>query len=472
MTVNPADSAIFADLFGTQAMRELFSDRQRLQRMLDVEAALARSEAGLGIIPAAAASAISAAATIDRVKLADIAASTVVVGYPVVALVKALGAASGKEAARYIHWGATTQDIVDTGLVLQIRAGLDLVERDLAAIVRALAEKAVRHRGDAMAGRTHLQHALPITFGYKCAVWLAPLLDDIERLRQLRPRVLKVQFGGAAGTLASFGEKGRAVTLGLAQELGLAAPDAPWHVSRGALVEAAGVLGTICGNLAKFATDVILLMQTEIAEVLEPYQPGRGGSSTMPQKRNPIASEYILAAARGVHALVPLMMGAMAQDHERATGPWQSEQLALPQIFVLTSGALAHAASLAEGMSVDTARMRRNLDSTGGLIMAEAVMMALAEKTGRGTAHDLVEHACAKAIERHRPLGDVLAEDEVITAHLDKAAIARLVDPSNYVGESAAIVDRVVGRAREILGTGAESVYVQGPQSQHGKDAS
>jgi 3-carboxy-cis,cis-muconate cycloisomerase len=472
MTVNPADSAIFADLFGTKAMRALFSDRQRLQYMLDVEAALARSQARLGIIPEAAAQAITEAATVDRLKLTEIAASTLVVGYPVVALVKALGASAGKEAARYVHWGATTQDIVDTALVLQIRAGLDLVESGVAAIVRALVEKATRHRGDVMAGRTHLQHALPITFGCKCAVWLAPLLDDIERLRQLRPRVLKVQFGGAVGTLASLGEQGRAVTLGLAQELGLAAPDAPWHVSRGALVEAAAILGTICGNLAKLATDVILLMQTEIAEVFEPYQAGRGSSSTMPQKRNPIASEYIIAAARGVHALVPLMMGAMAQDHERATGPWQSEQLALPQIFVLTSGALAHATSLAEGMTVDIARMRRNLDLTGGLILAEAVMMALAEKTGRGAAHDLVEHACGAALAQHRPLGDVLAEDAAITAHLDSAAIARLVEPANYVGEAAAIVDRVTGRAREILGTGAESVYVEGSQRQHGKDAS
>jgi 3-carboxy-cis,cis-muconate cycloisomerase len=471
MTVNPADSAIFADLFGTVAMRELFSDRRRVEAMLDVEAALARCQAGIGIIPETAAQAIGAAATVERMPIAEIAASTRVVGYPVVALVKALAAAAGPDAARYVHWGATTQDIVDTALVLQIRAGLDLVEHGVAAIVRALAERASRHRGDAMAGRTHLQHALPITFGYKCAVWLAPLLDDIERLRQLRPRVLRAQLGGAVGTLASLGGKGRAVTVALARELGLAVPDAPWHVSRGALVETACVLGTICGNLAKLATDVILLMQTEIAEVVEPYEAGRGSSSTMPQKRNPIASEYILAASRGVHALVPLMMGAMAQDHERATGPWQSEQLALPQIFVLTSGALAHAASVAEGMSVDVARMRRNLDSTGGLILAEAVMMALAESTGRSAAHDLIEHACARAIARRRPLGEVLAEDAAIAAHLDPPALARLMEPANYVGEAHAVVDRVVGRARDVLGTGGESVYVERPERPHTKDA-
>jgi 3-carboxy-cis,cis-muconate cycloisomerase len=471
MTVNPADSKVFGGLFGSETMRVLFSDRQRLQCMLDVEAALARTQARLGIIPHEAAMAISAAATIDRVSFAEIAASTRVVGYPVVALVKALGAAAGDDAARYVHWGATTQDIVDTALVLQIRAGLDLVERDIVTIGRALAEKAVRHRGDVMAGRSHLQHALPITFGYKCAVWLAPLLDAIERLRQLRPRVLRVQFGGAVGTLASLGTSGRAVNIGLAQELRLAVPDAPWHVDRAGLVEAACLLGLVCGSLAKFATDIILLMQTEIGEVFEPYQAGRGSSSTMPQKRNPIASEYIIGAARGVHALVPLLLGAMAQDHERATGPWQSEQLALPQIFVLTSGALAHAKTLAEGMTVDTERMRRNLDSTGGLILAEAVMMALAEKIGRGAAHDAVEHACARAIGTQRRLHDVLAEDAAITAHLKLPTLARLAVPANYVGEADAVVDRVIGRAREVLGMGDGCVYVQGSDCQHSKEA-
>jgi len=463
MTVNPADSAVLGNLFGTAEMRALFADRQRLQYMLDTEAALARVQARLGIIPQEAATAIGVAGSVDRLSLDDIAASTQIVGYPVVALVKALGRLAGADAARYVHWGATTQDILDTALVLQIRAGLDLVERGLVAIIRALAERAIRHRGDVMAGRTHLQHALPITFGCKCAVWLAPLLDDVERLRQMRPRVLKVQFGGAVGTLASLGTQGREVTVGLAQELGLGTPDAPWHVSRAGLVETACALGTICGNLTKFATDIILLMQTEIAEVFEPHQAGRGGSSTMPQKRNPIVSEYVIAASRGVHALVPLMLAAMAQDHERATGPWQSEQLALPQIFVLTSGALAHAVTLAEGITVDAARMRRNLDSTGGLILAEAVMMTLAEKTGRAVAHDLVEHACTRAIEQCRPLGDILAADSAITVHLAPPVLARLTDPTNYVGEAAAIVDRVVARAREVLGTRGESLHAKYP---------
>jgi 3-carboxy-cis,cis-muconate cycloisomerase len=453
MTVNPADSSIMGALFARDAMRVLFSDRERLQRMLDVEAALARVEARLGIVPAEAAASISAAAKVDNLNLEEIAVSTRNVGYPVVALVKALGKAAGGEAPRYVHWGATTQDILDTALVLQVRDGLKLVREDVVAIAAALVARAQRHRDDLMAGRTHLQHALPVTFGYKCAVWAAPLLDDVARLDALASRVLRVQFGGAVGTLASLSDKGRAVTEGLARELGLAVPDAPWHVNRDALAEAASVLAVVCGNLSKFATDIILLMQTEIAEVFEPHQPGRGGSSTMPQKRNPIASEYVLAAARGVHAAVPLMLSAMAQDHERATGPWQSEQLALPQIFVLTSGALMHARAMAEGMSVDTARMRQNLDATHGLILAEAIMMALGPAIGRDAAHHAVEHAAGIAIESKRSLVDVLKDDPKLKPHLTPAMLARLADPGGYVGEAGAVVDRIVARARNILGS-------------------
>jgi 3-carboxy-cis,cis-muconate cycloisomerase len=414
--------------------------------MLEVEAALARVEARLGIVPAAAAEAITAAATVERVSLAEIGASTRSVGYPVVATVKALGRAAGGDAARYVHWGATTQDIMDSALVLQMRDGLALVEARLGDIIAGLAAQARRHRGTVMAGRTHLQHALPVTFGYKCAVWLAPLLDHRARLDEVRGRALAVQFGGAVGTLASLGNKGRAVTEGLARELGLAAPDAPWHVSRERVVEVASLLGMLCGSLAKVATDVMLLMQSEVGEAFEPHQSGRGGSSTMPQKRNPIACEYILAAARGVHALVPMMYAAMAQDHERATGPWQSEWLALPQIFVLTAGALEHAAVLATGLTVDPAQMRRGLGLQQGLIMAEAVMMALAEKIGRDAAHHAVQQACERAIDEKRPLVEVLAADGAVAPHLDRAQLERLTDPAGYLGEAEAVIDRVLAR--------------------------
>ena len=451
MSVSPVDSVVFGALFGTDEMRAIFCEQGFVQKMLDVEAALARVEARLGIVPDAAAAAITAAAKVERVSLAEIGASTRAVGYPVVAVVKALGRAAGGDASRYVHWGATTQDIMDSAVALQMHDGLVLVEGALRRVIAALADQARRHRGTVMAGRTHLQHALPITFGYKCAVWLMPLVDHLTRLSEIRPRALTVQFGGAVGTLASLGGQGRAVTEGLARELGLAAPEAPWHVARDRVVEVAAFLGLVCGSLSKLATDVMLLMQNEVAEAFEPHQSGRGGSSTMPQKRNPIASEYVLAAARGVHALVPLMLSSMAQDHERATGPWQAEWLAMPQIFVLSSGALMQAAVLAEGLTLDPERMRRALDAQQGLIMAEAVMMALAPKIGRDAAHHLVQQACDRAIAQKQPLVDVLAADAAVSAHFDRAALERITDPASYLGEADAVVDRVLVRAEKVL---------------------
>ena len=282
------------------------------------------------------AEAVAAAARVENLNLEQVAASTRKVGYPVAAIVAELGRIAGEEAARFVHMGATTQDILDTALVLQMRQGLALLRTDLIALAKSLAELAARFRDTPIAGRTHLQHAVPTTFGLKCAVWAAPLATDVERLDQAAKRVLVVQFGGAAGTLASLGAEGLAVTVALAEELGLGVPDLPWHTTRDALAETVAILGLICGSLAKFALDVSLLMQTEVAEVFEPHEAGRGSSSTMPQKRNPIAAEYILASAKGLQALVPLMLAAMVQDHERATGPWQSEALAIPQCFALT----------------------------------------------------------------------------------------------------------------------------------------
>ena len=439
--------ALYGSLYGSDAMRRIFALPERLRALAAVEAALARAQARLGIVPQSAADAIVAAAgEVDTFDVGAMVAATENVGYPVVPLTKELAKRAGGEAARYVHLGATTQDILDTALVLQIRDALVLLETDLRATADALAERARRHRDDVMAGRTHLQHALPITFGYKVAVWLAPLLDDLAAVEALRARVLQVQFGGAVGTLASLGERGREVTVALAEELGLAVPDAPWHVDRSAFATLACAVGVACGSVAKIAGDVILLMQTEVGEVFEPHASGRGGSSTMPQKRNPIASEYVLACTRGVHALVPLMLTAMADDHERSTGPWQSEEIALPQLLVLASGAFAQARAIAEGMTVDTARMRANLDLTGGLIMAEAVATALAASLGNAEAHQLVERACAAAIEEKRPLLEILAHDPDVSAHVGRAELEGLFRPESYTGESSAVVDRVLAR--------------------------
>ncbi|HUB49059.1 MAG TPA: adenylosuccinate lyase family protein [Acetobacteraceae bacterium] len=450
MPINPSDGPILGVLYGSDAMRAVFDERAYFQRMLDVEAALARVQARLGIIPADAAQAITAAARFEHLDPAELAASARNVGYPVVGLVAGLSRAAGKAGA-WTHWGATTQDIMDTATVLQVREALALVRAELLGLLRALADRAEQYRHTVMAGRTHLQQALPTSFGLKCAVWASPLPAHLQRLDQLRARVEQVEFAGAAGTLASLGDQGIAVMEDLAQELGLDAPAAPWHVCREALAETVAFLGIVCGTLTKFATDIILLAQTEVGEVAEPYVAGRGSSSTMPQKRNPIASEYILAAARGAQALVPLMLGAMAQDHERATGPWQAEALAVPQAFVLTHGALLHARSIAEGMVVDAARMRRNLDLTHGLIVAEAVMMGLAPHLGRGEAHHVVKHACDVALAEGIGLADALAREQPVTAKLDRAAIEHLTDPARYLGSADAFIDRVLVEARAVL---------------------
>ncbi len=447
MPVNPADSPILGTLYGSDAMRAVFDETRYFQCMLDVEAALARVQGRMGIIPAEAAQTIIAAARIDNLQTADLAASARNVGYPVVGLVDGLSKAAG-EAGGWTHWGATTQDIMDTATVLQVREGLDLIETELQAILTALTSQADRHRATVMAGRTHLQQALPTTFGLRCAIWAMPFLAHQQRLKQLRARVQMVEFAGAVGTLASLGDQGIAIMQALATELGLGAPLAPWHVCRDALAEAVSVLGLICGTLAKIATDIILLAQTEVGEVAEPYIAGRGASSTMPQKRNPIASEYILAAARMVHGLVPVMQGAMAQDHERASGPWQAEALVLPQAFVLTHGALLHARAIAEGMVVDPARMRANLGITHGLIVSEAVMMGLAPVIGRGEAHHVVKHACDIALAQGISLADALERDPTVSARLDRAAIEKLIDPTNYLGSAQGFIDRVIGAAR------------------------
>jgi 3-carboxy-cis,cis-muconate cycloisomerase len=437
------DSDIFRDAFGSAAMRAVFSDAATIARYVEVEVALAAAEASVGVIPKEAAATIERLARADAIDVAKLKAETDLVGYPIVGVVHQLAKQCG-EAGRYIHWGATTQDIMDTATVLQIKDALALVEADLAALDTALAGLAKKHRDTVMAGRTHLQHALPVTFGYKAAVWRGMIVRHRQRLEELRPRVLVGQFAGAAGTLASLGDKGLAVHDALMAELGLGRPPTPWHVARDGVTETVSLLALVAGTLAKIATDVMLLMQTEVGEAFEPFVPGRGSSSTMPQKRNPIACELILAAAKIVRQHAGLMLDAMAADHERATGPWQLEWLAIPEAFIATGGALHQARFMLEGLIVDAGRMRRNLDLTGGLIVAEAVMMALAEHTGRQDAHDIVYGACRTALDKGSTLLDELARVPEVTRHLDKKRLAELTDPTNYLGSAPAMVDRAL----------------------------
>ena len=444
MPVSIIDSGIYGNLFGADAMRAVFSERGQVQKWLDVEAALARVQGRLGIIPEEAAAEISARADADLIDMALMREKVDRVGYAIMPLVHRLAAICEGDAGRYVHWGTTTQDIKDTGVVLQIRDALALVEADLLAVRDGLARLAREYRDTPMAGRSHLQHALPVTFGYKAAVWLAPVERHLERLDQLRPRVLTGQFAGAAGTLASLHGRGLEVADALMEELGLGRPAIAWHTARDTIAETMAFLALVSGSLAKIATDVVLLTATETGEVFEPFAPGRGGSSTMPQKRNPVSSELILACAKQVQSRTALVMDSMAADLERSTGPWHVEWAALPEAFVLASGALAQARFLVEGLRVDPGAMRANMDMTRGLIVSEAVMMGLAPALGRQAAHDLVYEACRIATDERRALLDVLLDMPEVTAKLDREALAQLCEPGNYVGEAPEMVDRLL----------------------------
>ena len=438
------DSAIFRDAFGSPAMRAIFSDEALVARYVEVEVALAKVQGALGLIPAAAAMAIGTSADASKLDMAKLKTETDLVGYPIVGVVHQVQKQCG-DAGRYLHWGATTQDIMDTATVLQVRAALDLIDADLKTIGADLAGLADKHRHTVMAGRTHLQHALPTTFGLKVAVWLSMIDRHRQRLAQMRPRVQMGQFGGAAGTLASLKDQGLAVHDALCAELALECPPVPWHVARDGLAEAVAFLGLVTGTLGKIANDVMLLMQTEVGEAFEPFMPGRGSSSTMPQKRNPISAELMAAAARSVRQDVGLMLDSLAgADHERATGPWHLEWIALPRAFIATGGALAQAKLLAGGLIVDAVRMRKNLDMTGGLIVAEAVMMAVAEKIGRGPAHDCVYGACRRALDHGTMLIDELVKEPNVTEAIDLVTLARLVDPAHYLGTANGMIDRVL----------------------------
>jgi 3-carboxy-cis,cis-muconate cycloisomerase len=368
------------------------------------------------------------------------------VGYPILPLVEQLCAWTEDGLGQYCHWGATTQDIMDTADVLQLRDALDLASAELDAIAEALADLAAAHAHTPMAGRTHLQHALPVSFGYKCATWLSAIDRHRARLAQLRPRVEVVQFSGAAGTLASLGEHGLATQRELAAELGLGVPDITWHTIRDGFAETTGLLALVTGSIGKIGYDIMLMMQTEAGEVLEPFVAGRGASSTMPQKRNPIASEMMLAAAKIVREQHSAMLDAMVQDHERATGPWHVEWHALPTAFIVASGGLRAAREALDGLEVRPEAMSRTLHLSGGLIVAEAVMMGLAPRLGRQKAHDLVYDCCREALERGIAFDDALLAQPEIAAVFQRPEIQALTDPGSYLGAAPQMTRALLAR--------------------------
>jgi 3-carboxy-cis,cis-muconate cycloisomerase len=444
---------LFDRYFTSPAMREVFCDASRVQAMLDFEAALARAEAGVGLIPVDAVASIEAACGAELYDFADLAAAIASAGNSAIPLIKALGrqiAATDKDAERYVHLGATSQDAMDSGLVLQLRQAIVLIEADLAQLAEMLALQAERHADTVLPGRTWLQHATPVTLGMKLAGSLGAISRHRQRLAELKPRLLVLQFGGAAGTLAALGEQAWPVSEALASELGLALPDQPWHTQRDRLVEFAALLGLIAGSLGKLGRDLSLLMQTDVGEVFEPTASGKGGSSTMPHKRNPVGAAVLIAAATRAPGLVATLLAAMPQEHERSLGLWHAEWESLPELCCLISGALQQALLVVPELEVDAARMRRNLELTQGLVVAEAVSIALAQRIGRDAAHHLVEQCCRQAIAERRHLRAVLGDNPEVATELSPTELDRLVDPTHYLGQARRWVARALAEHQEL----------------------
>jgi 3-carboxy-cis,cis-muconate cycloisomerase len=445
MPTHVTDSLIFQDFYTTEKMAAVFEDRHLVQCWLDVEAALARAQAQLQIIPVNAAAEITRRAQAEAIDLPKLRQSMKLVGYPIVGVVKQLAALCQGDAGRYVHWGATTQDIMDTANVLQLRKAVKLVAHDLANLILILVAQARLHRNTVMAGRTHGQHALPITFGYKLAIWVDELRRHAERIEQCKPRMLRCSFNGAVGTLASLKEQGWRVHQELAKELELKAAPIAWHVARDGFAEWVGLCGMLTATLGKMARELAVMQQNEFGEVEEPFVPGKGSSSTMPQKRNPILCEAVVGIAHLVRQHVPTMLSAMQPEHERAMGEWHVEWDVIPHVCQLTHAAVTHLLTVCDGLVVHPTPMRQNLELTHGLILAEAVMMHLGEFIGRQQAHEVIYAACGQALAQGQTLLDALSTNPEVTAHISTEKLGMLLDPANYVGLAPFFVDQVVG---------------------------
>lgn len=439
------DSVFFQDLYGTAEMRAVFDDLNLLQMWLDTEVALARAEAELGIIPAEAAKEIAhraRAENLDTTRIKQLIDQTV---HPIVPLIRVLADACDGDAGEYVHWGATTQDIMDTANILQLKLAIAIFERRLALLTETLAELARRYRDTVMAGRTHGQQALPITFGFKLAVLLAEVERHQERLEQCKPRLLVGQFAGAVGTLASVPEQGLAIQRRMMELLGLGVPRIAWHTARDAIAEFTALLGMIAATVGKIAHQVILLQMTELDEVQEPFNEGKVGSSTMPHKRNPMLCEATLALAQLVVKIVPSALDAMGHEHERDWAREHMEWAFVPEACIMTDGALYLITRVLQGLRVNPDKMARNLNELDGMMMSEEVMLVLAQKVGRQTAHEVVYTCAMRAVDDGKPFRSTLSEHPVVAKHLSPDQLKELLDPRKYTGLAAEFVDRVVG---------------------------
>lgn len=434
-------------LFTSAEMTAVFSGPTFVQRMLDVEAALARAQAAAGVIPKPAADVIAAQCRAEHFDVPALFEDAARAGTPAIPLVRRLTDLVKGDARGFVHWGATSQDIVDTAAVLQVKEGLGLLLGGLSDVASASAALAGQHRNTPMAGRTLLQHAVPITFGLKAARWLAMTVRLMQRLGEVRDRACVVQLGGAAGTLAAMGDRGLRVMEGLAEQLGLGVPDLPWHTERDRIAEIAAATGTAAGAMGKIATDIVLLSQTEVGEV-SPAAPGR--SSAMPQKRNPVDAVNAVASARLAVALVAAVLSTLIQEHERAAGGWQAEWQAVSDLFRAAAGAVRWTDRAVSGLQIDARRMRENLDSTRGLIMAEALTVALAVKVGREEAFAIVRRLSDQTSAQGLGLRDAVTSDGRVREILSEEELDRALDATAYLGSADTFVDRALQAFRNL----------------------
>ncbi len=444
-------SSLLAPLFSSADMRAVLDDRARVQRMLDFEAALARAEAAIGIVPSSHVNVIAEACRAELYDLAALSAASLLAGNLAAPLVAALTAEVGKtsrKAAGFVHWGSTSQDVIDTATVLELRAAIDVLLADLDRATKAFIGLAGRNRRNITVARTLLQQALPMPFGLKLAGYAAALGRSRDRLRRLRKEALVLQFGGAAGTLAALDDKGLEVSERLAALLDLTVPDGPWHSHRDRFAEVASAFAILAGTCGKIARDISLMMQSEVGEVAEPEAPGRGGSSTLPHKRNPIGSAAALSAAMIAPNLAATILNAQIQEHERSVGGWQSEWATFPALALVVSGTLRAVVDIAEGLTVDAERMKANLDASGGLVFAEAVSFALAEKLGRAEAHELIAEITRDAAKQKRAFRDVLGEHDKIRTHINATELEKLFRPNHYQGSAQNFIDRLVASSQ------------------------
>src|SRR5882724_8306732 len=450
------DSILLKHVWGTEGLRAIFNDENRVQKWYDYEAALALSQAELGIIPQAAATEIALKAKVADVDLEEIAAEIRRTKHPLVPALRALQKVCHDGHGEYLHFGPTTQDVLDTGIMLQIKDAHAIFKRDLKHIGRELFALAERHKNTPMAGRTHAVQALPITFGHKCAIWLAETGRNFQRLTQLEERTFVGSLVGAVGTQASFGECAFELDGKVMARLGLGVADISWQPARDRLVEYVGVLGLIGGGLAKIANEIIVLAHTEIDELAEPFNEGKVGSSTMPHKRNPSTCEGIVAVGRTLRHTVALMHDALMQEHERDASAWRFEWKALPEACLMTGAILAQTKDVLAGLEVNPGKMRRNLDTLGGFLLSERVMFALADKLGKQTAHEAVYEASMHGFAHNLTFEQALMANPQVKAALAKDELNALLDPTTYVGLAPAIVERVLAETRASGWLGSE----------------